>query len=462
MAVNPKRLDRRAYLKGTAAGVGAAAAVGATSLEAAKTPEKPNVDADKLIWRSKAPDMAYVRLGRTNFMTSKIVAGWGGDDAQRRRMLARGINCYDNALGYGDYEVEMKAWLGKNRDKIWLTSKATDVAGYGRIDAGVEKLYRAAMKSYLGESQGDLLQLHKAAVKKQKKTGEKPDLRPVGKLITELYLKKLDESLGRMGVDDVDCYMVHGIEIPWIFDCTELWDTYLKVHKAGKVKHFGFSVHKHHKEVLAAAADAEEKGPWKLDLIMPGINPGSFDDLKPELKRLKKRDIGIIAMKTTGIKNRPVDGREKKFQKLVGGKKYNEWERAKLWMLNLNEGLVDAVIIAMKSNENMEKDIPLATVKMSAAAERELRTLVKYEMAGACHLCGHCETNCPEHIAVTDMIRYHAYVHQYNEKDLARELYDQAGYDPSHLCTNCGRCTDVCASNVRIMELLNELSADMA
>jgi predicted aldo/keto reductase-like oxidoreductase len=82
-------------------------------------------------------------------------------------------------------------------------------------------------------------------------------------------------------------------------------------------------------------------------------------------------------------------------------------------------------------------------------------------MAGICHLCGVCETNCPEHIAVTDMIRYHAYVHQYDERELARELYDKAGYDPSQLCTNCGRCMDVCASNVRIVKLLNELSADM-
>ena len=27
------------------------------------------------------------------------------------------------------------------------------------------------------------------------------------------------------------------------------------------------------------------------------------------------------------------------------------------------------------------------------------------------------------------MVRYHAYIHQYNDKELARELYRQAGYD---------------------------------
>jgi predicted aldo/keto reductase-like oxidoreductase len=105
----------------------------------------------------------------------------------------------------------------------------------------------------------------------------------------------------------------------------------------------------------------------------------------------------------------------------------------------------------------MEKDIRLPSVKLTAAAERELRALVKLEMAGACHLCGSCTTACPEHIAVTDMIRYHAYVHQYNDKALARELYAKAGYDPSRLCNHCGVCADVCPSDVRISEILAEL-----
>src|SRR5690606_33954364 len=108
----------------------------------------------------------------------------------------------------------------------------------------------------------------------------------------------------------------------------------------------------------AAAVVANDKGPWKIDLIMPGVNPGSFDDLRPELEALKKQDVGIIAMKTKGIANRPVDGREQKFKNLVGGREYNEWERAKLWMLHLTEGLIDGCIAAMKSNEEMEKDLP--------------------------------------------------------------------------------------------------------
>ncbi|MBP7934024.1 MAG: aldo/keto reductase [Phycisphaerae bacterium] len=463
MSHDQNRLDRRHFLKSTAVSVGAAAVAGPAVLGADQKQGAPEVqvDAKDLIWRGRNVDMAYARMGRTNFMVSRIVQGWGGNETLWRRLLARGVNYIDAARGYGNFELELKPFLQKQRDKLWLTSKATDVAGYSKIDDEVAKLYRAAMKDYLGNGEGDLLALHKKAVEKQKQGGDKPDLRPAGKRMAKLYREQLDDSLGRLGVKDVDAYFMHGIEIPWIFDCLEVWEAYENAHKAGKAKHFGFSTHNHQKEVLAAAVEANAKGPWKIDVIMPGVNPESFDALKPELTSLKKQDVGLIAMKTSGIKNRPVDGREKKFESLVGGKSYNEWERAKLWMLNLTDGLIDAVIMQIKSNEEMEKDLPLASLKLTADAQRELRTLVKYEMAGACHLCGDCTTVCPEHIAVTNMIRYHAYTHQYSEQQLARELYARAGYDPARVCRNCGRCAEVCPSDVRIVELLHELSADM-
>ncbi len=466
MAPSRDRLDRRAFLKATAATVGAAAVTGhATADEGARpTDALPDVqvDPDKLIRLSENPRMTYRRLGRTNLMVSRIVAGWIREPALLRRMLASGVNYYDTARGYGNYEVDLVDFLRQFRDRLWITSKATGIAGFDKLDEQLVELYRKAMKDFLGEDEGDLLALHAKSVAKQKETGEKPDLRPAGKRMAELYLRMIDESLERMQVDMIDCYMMHGIEIPWIFDCVELWEAYEKAHKAGKTKHFGFSTHKHQKEVLAAAVEADTRGPWKIDLIMPGVNPESFDNFEPELTALKKRDIGIVAMKTTGIANRPVDGREEKLNSLMEGESYNEWERAKLWMLHLTEKRIDACISAVSNIEELRRTLALPAVELTASAQRELRAIVKLQMAGACHLCGACEPVCPERIAVTDMIRYHAYIHQYNEKEMARELYAKAGYDPSQRCNQCGRCIDACPSNVRITQLLQELSANLA
>jgi len=472
---DPARIDRRDFLKGTAAGIGSAA-VAASSLKAADetqtqaSPPEPKVDPKDLIWRSKAPTMDYRRLGRTNYMVSRVVAGNAGDDMLWRRMMAAGMNYFDTASNYGNgnHEIQLSGIFGKHRDKLWITSKASDIAGYTKIDEEVRKLYAKSISDFLGDEKGidptsELLDVYRRAIEKEKKTGEKPDLRPIGRRIAKMYLDELDRSFGKMKVESVDCYMMHGIEIPWIFDCLELWEAYERVHKAGKVKHFGYSVHRHQKDVLAATVEANKRGPWKIDLIMPGINPGSFDNLKPELEALKKQDVGIIAMKTKGINARPKEtAREDKFKALMGGKEYNDDQRAKLWMLHLTDNLIDAVIARMGDTAEMEQMLPLAQVKLSAEAERELRALVKLQMATACHLCGACDLNCPEQIAVTNMIRYYAYLNDYKDRELAERLYRGLGYNPAAVCTNCGACEQVCPSHLPISDLLHEITAKLA
>lgn len=471
---DPARIDRREFLKGTAAGI-SSAAIAASSLKAAEEEKveasapAPTVDPKELIWRSKAPTMDYRRLGRTNYMVSRVVAGNAGNETLWRRMMAAGMNYFDTASNYGggNHEIELSGTLVKYRDKLWITSKASDIAGYAKIDEDVRKMYAKAVSDFLGDEKGidpgkELLDAHKKAVEKEKKTGRKPDLRPVGERIAKMYLGELDKSLAKMKVDSVDCYMMHGIEIPWIFDCVELWEAYERVHKAGKVKHFGYSVHRHQKDVLAASVEANKRGPWKIDLIMAAIDPGSFDGLRPELEALKRQDVGIIAMKTKGIKARPADARENKFKALMGGKDYNDDQRAKLWMLHLTDDLIDAVIARMGSVEDMESMLPLAQVKLSAEAERELRAIVKLQMGTACHLCGACDLNCPERIAVTNMIRYYAYLNDYKDRELAESLYRRLGYNPAALCTNCGACEEVCPSHLPISDLLHEITAALA
>lgn len=479
MSLDARRVDRRGFLKTTAAGFGAAAAVPALLHGQEKKEEAPQVDERKLDVRTRVPTMEYRRLGRTNYLCSRVVQGFGGEESLWRRLLAKGVNYWDTGWGYGEgnHEKALKPFLADNRDKLWITSKATGIAGYDKIDEGVRDLYLKAMKEFLpadkynsmenGEDKrkrADLLRFHEAAVEKQKATGEKPDLRPVGKRMAELYLAKLNESLTRMGIDHVDAYFMHGVEIPWMFDCLEVWEAFEKAHKAGKAKHFGFSTHQHQKPVLAAAVEANRRGPWKIDLIMPGVNPVTFDDWREELAAMKKQDVGIIAMKTTGMKGKPIEGaRKDKLKEKVGEiADYNEWEQKKLYMLHLTDGIIDGCIAAMGNNQEMQRGTALPAVKLTAEAGRALKAAVKASLAGTCHLCGSCAVHCPEHIALVDMIRYHAYLHQYNEQELARELYARAGYDPAKVCTHCGQCAEVCTSGVKITEVLYQLSADMA
>ncbi|MGB9625459.1 MAG: aldo/keto reductase [Phycisphaerae bacterium] len=470
-------MDRREFLKTTAAGLAAGGTLGAfgSLVQAAEEP-------GRIIHRNENPEFVYRRLGRTNFNCGRIVAGWIKEPSLLRRMIAGGVNYLDTARGYGEYEVELAPLLKSIRDKVFVTSKSTGIAGHHTVDPEVQRLYREAMTRFLGDKvsitvdgerqeiapssapREKFLALHRECMRKMKATGEKPDWRPLGRRIADMYARMLDESLARMKIDNVDCYMMHGIEIAWIFQCTELWDAYEKAHKAGKARHFGFSTHANQKDVLAAAVEANAAGPWKIDLIMPGVNPGekSFHSYRPELEAFRRQDVGIIAMKSSGTIRRAATKAEEKLDEAARASGLNAYERAKLYMLEATDGLIDAVIATVDKAEQLDKVMSLPKIRLAAAQRRELEATVQADMAGACRLCGRCTAACPQGIAVADVLRCHAYVHQYNDLAMAASVYGSLGYDPGDRCMKCGRCRKACPSSIDLPRTIGEVARAMA
>src|SRR3954464_5188037 len=120
----PNEMNRRAFIKSTAAATATAAV--APSARAQDAP------ADGLIRRHERGGMPYRKLGRTNFMCSRLVFGGGaalmGGKAVRLLNAAfnAGANLY--ALGSTAYsqgsERAFAPFLAAHRGEIWVTSKA--------------------------------------------------------------------------------------------------------------------------------------------------------------------------------------------------------------------------------------------------------------------------------------------------------------------------------------------------
>ena len=240
-----------AALSGSAIAAGSGVAMGA---EAAS--------GDKVIWRNRKPGMTYRRLGRTDLMCSRLAAGWRGNNRLKAMLIEKGVNYLDTSRNYagGQNEKEIAPLVKKYRDRLFLSSKASGLAGYPRLSF---------------------------------KPGE-------GAKAARMYTELLDTSLEELKVDHVDCYYLHGVAKPFVLETQELYAAYEKAHKAGKVKHYGFTTHANVGEVLAKAVEVEAKGDVKYDLIMVACKPTSWDGLKDSITQLRKRDIGVICMKGTG------------------------------------------------------------------------------------------------------------------------------------------------------------------
>lgn len=264
-AQRPGELDRRRFLQVSAA-AGAALVTGGTASAATD---------DGLDHRNERPDrMEYHVLGRTNFVSSRLVFGCGaalaGGKAVRllERAYEQGINLYD--VGYDDYykgsERHLAPFINRHRDDVFVVSKApARVQGEGPLT--VERAKAAA----------------------------------------EYWTGQMDLSLGRLETDYVDAYYFMGVNNPEVIRSEEMGNAFLRAKEAGKVGHLGVSTHENAQECLEAMIDTG----W-YSLAMIAICPagwydyrkqellsgkGTLKDLQPLLKRAREAGIGLVGMK---------------------------------------------------------------------------------------------------------------------------------------------------------------------
>ena len=278
-------VDRRTFMKTSAV------AVAGTAM-AASGPAAAN-DGDGLIHRNERPDrMTYRKLGKTNFMSSRIVFGCGAALSGGKAVTLlehafdAGVNHYDvgsNAY-YKGAENHLGPFMKKHRGQIWVTSKAPV-----RLSAAVR------------ENEPMPLEVAKDAAK--------------------LWTTLLDKSLQDLDTDHIDAYYIMMVNLPQLVRAEPMRDAFLAAKEAGKVSHFGISTHQRADECLAAAAEtgwysqamvAITPAGW-YDLTKWGPTPDgqSLKQLQPALAQAREAGIGIIGMKAAQfLASKPREGEE--------------------------------------------------------------------------------------------------------------------------------------------------------
>lgn len=262
-------MDRRDFLKVSAATAALAGTVSTTSF----------ADGDELDHRNERPDrMAYRQLGRTQFMSSRLVFGGGsalaGGKAVRllEHAYEAGINLYDlgSDVYYKGSEGFFADFRKAHRDDIFVVSKAPIRAG------------------------------------RPPKFGEEPTVE-YAKEAAKKWAALLDQSLADMKTDFIDAYYIMMVAHPGIVKCEEIYQAFLDAKEAGKVRYFGISTHQKAKECLEAAVETG----W-YDLAMVGVSPAgwyngiarnierdtpSLKELRPIFDRAREAGIGLVGMK---------------------------------------------------------------------------------------------------------------------------------------------------------------------
>jgi predicted aldo/keto reductase-like oxidoreductase len=357
---------------------------------------------------------SYRRLGRTDLMISDVSFGSSrlrtGQEHLIDHALDRGINYLDTAKSYtgGRSEKTIGKALKSKRHQAYIVSKVI-TRSTSRADG---------------------------------------------------LMGDLESSLRRLQTDYIDVYMNHAVNDIAVVANPE-WQKFVDRARAqGKIRFVGISGHAGNLiDCLDYAIDND-----LIDVMLTAYNFGQdpkfyegitswFDriatqpDLPRAISKAKKKDIGVVAMKTLmGARlndMRPYEHNGSTFA-----------QAALSWVLSNQE--VDALIVTMTGSEQIDEYLAASgTVNVTVDARRLLDRYAHLNGANYCkHACNQCAQVCPSGVPISDVLRTRMYATDYQDVRFARDEYALLEVNAS-ACLSCSGqpCQDACPNGIEINKL---------
>lgn len=252
---------------------------------------------------------------------------------------------------------------------------------------------------------------------------------PLKEDFEETYGKLMDLSLQRLNMDHVDLFYTHALDKVEEVKDERVIAVLKKFKEEGKTRFIGFSAHAGKPELLDAAV---ETGVYDVILLSYNFKLSNLKETEEAIARAAKAGIGLVAMKTmTG-------GTED-----AAGKKKINAEACLKWAWK-NEHITTA-IPGFSNYDELEECLAAGRNPELTSGEQEyLASLCGQEML-YCQQCGKCQTQCPEHLPIPDIMRAYMYAYGYKYSKMSKETLAELNLSPD-ICTNCDTCRVTCPS----------------
>jgi len=227
-----------------------------------------------------------------------------------------------------------------------------------------------------------------------------------------------------------------------------------RLKKEGLVKHLCLSQHSYD------GSPRVENGESAAKVLTAVVEDGLYEHAQfmysyggdPEMDEFmefaRSRNFGTIAMKTArGIGRMRED---KSFMDSLpeGVAPHNALAR---WLTT--ETKLDAVVMRVRNLDEFVESYSGAGKKLSMQDALAIEMLTTEANRTACRLCGKCQSQCPQGIPITDILRFERYGMDDHDWEKASSLY--AGLPTKgDICTGCRNCVLACPINLQIPEKL--------
>lgn len=384
-------VGRRDFMKTTLAGFG-----GVFFLSAAdKTPVEKLID-DK----GKGRKLVYRTLGRTGLKLPVINMGVMNSDNPNliRTALDSGMVLLDTAHAY---------MQGRNEEVI------------GSVVKGRPR------DSYMIGS--------KVSLPQDRTTGRYTE----GATEAE-FLKKLDLSLKRLGIDHVDILYSHNVSHRESVSYEPVLNAMTKAKKAGKFRFAGITTHTNEPEVIHAAVDSTF-----YDVILTAYNyqQTHVAEVRDAIARAAQAGVGIVGMKAIrgGYRQTP---------------SVKSSAAALKWVLQ--DTNVHTIVPGFTTFDQLEVDLAvMEDIRLNDADKKVLQK--EASLPGLyCQGCRECVGQCVARLPIPDLMRAYMYVYDYRNLSMAQDLVLSLAL-PSGVCGECRLCPVKCSIGFPVREKIRDV-----
>ncbi len=253
----------------------------------------------------------------------------------------------------------------------------------------------------------------------------------------ETMEEKMAQSLKRLQTDYVDVLFLHNIVQPEWATYEPMLEFLAKMKQAGKARYVGISFHEGSTlvEVVNAGLQAN-----CYDVFLAALNFKSPQEHCIALQRARRRNIGIIAMKTQA------GGYRDAYQGAM-----SPHQAALAWVLQ--KDFVDCAIPGMVNMEQVVENAGAVRKKIGWAERKLLNSYYAAISDRYCLMCGRCRATCAHMPAVPTINRALMYYEGYGDAPLARATYRALDVEErAFSCLSCRAQTCRCVNGINIAQ----------
>ncbi len=396
-----KSIDRRGFMKTTVAGAAGAFLAGSIHGSLADDKSARGGSKGKTVHRT---------LGKTGIKVPVISMGVMNADnpALVRAALEAGIVFFDTAYLYQrgkNEEMVGGAIKGRPRDSFVVATKVP-----GSIPLPYD-------------------------------TGLFPDDEVASARLADDFLKRVEISLKRLGLEYVDILYLHNV---WKREAAlneTLMKALEKAKKDGKTRFVGISTHRSEPEVIQAAVDSK-----LYDVVLTAYNfkQEHHPEIRQAIAKAVGAGLGIVAMKNIAIGNT-----ERDESKTASAKMALKWA--------LQDENVHTTIPGFTTFDQLNEDVAvMEDLELNETEKKELQ-LASFRSDLYCQGCERCLKQCDRELPIPDLMR--AYMYAYGHRNLAeaQELLASLPIS-SDPCQGCRRCTVTCAQGFPVSKRIHDVT----